>query len=166
MRDKTLLHDDDAVGLDLAIACRLLHHYKHAIDRAGRRGAAAVPELPEINWLDLSSRYKRLIEKHLIESADNSLQVRALYQFAAFALLDEQLGELFGYGPIVDDEANRAQASRALMAIGQFVNEAEIGEAIDRERKTPLPVDSHGSYILDQVRAALDRIQAGKGDAA
>lgn len=166
MTDTTLLHDEDAAGLDLAVACRLLHHYKQAVDRAGLRGAAAPPDLPEINWPGLASRYKQLIEKHLVESAQNPLQVRALYQFAVFALLDEQLGDLFGYGVIVDDEANRAQALRALMSIGEFVNEAEIDEAIDRERKTPLPAGSHGSYILDQMRAALDRIQAGKGEAA
>jgi hypothetical protein len=140
MTDTTLLHDDDAGGLDLAIACRLLHHYRHAIDRAGKRGVA-LPELPEVNWADIASRYKRLIDEHLVTSAENPLQVRALHQFAAFALLDEQLGNLFGYGPIVDDEENRAEAVRALTAIGQFINEAEIN-------------------------ATIDRIQAGKGDAA
>jgi hypothetical protein len=165
MSGTTRLHDDDAGALELAIACRLLHHYKHAIERAENRGAA-VSGLPEVVWLDIAKRHERLIDEHLRASAENPLQVRALHQFAAFALLDEQIGDLFGYGPIVDDEANRAQALRALMAIGQFVNEAEIDEAIDRERKTPLPDGSHGSYILDQMRAALDRIQAGKGGAA
>ena len=165
MTDSTLLHDEDAAGLDLAIACRLLHHFKHAVDRAMLRGAD-LTGLPVVNWPDLESMYLKLVDQHLTEVPQNPLQVAALHRFATFALLDEQLGKLSGAGPIVTDDKNRAEAISALLAIKEFVDDAEIGEAVDRGRKAPLPAGSHGNYILDQMRAALDRIAAGKGDIA
>jgi hypothetical protein len=106
--------------------------------------------------------HARLVEKHLIEVVQNPLQVGALHRFATFALLDEQLGKLSGAGPIVGDDKNRAEAICALLAINDFVGDAEINEAITRERKLPLPADSYGVHVLDKMRAALDDIQAGK----
>ncbi|MGH9591841.1 MAG: hypothetical protein ACRD5L_02025, partial [Bryobacteraceae bacterium] len=91
------MYDQIAGRLNLAIACRLLHHVKHAIDRSRRRGVD-VSGLPDIDWPAIRDRHQELIDHAIPEEAENALQVCALHHFAAFLLIDSQIGDLFGHG--------------------------------------------------------------------
>jgi len=154
-----ILHDPVAAALGQATALRLLHHYRHALEKAALHGAD-LSELPQFEWRrEIADRYARVLDSALPECAENGLQAKALHQFAAFALIDEEIGTLSGWGTL--DDQNRGQALRALLAIGDFMNRVEIDEAVERERKLPLPADSFGARILDEVRSALDRVAGG-----
>ena len=131
-----ILHDPVAAALGQATALRLLHHYRHALEKAALHGAD-LSELPQFEWRrEIADRYARVLDSALPECAENGLQAKALHQ-------------------------NRGQALRALLAIGDFMNRVEIDEAVERERKLPLPADSFGARILDEVREAIDRMAGG-----
>jgi hypothetical protein len=166
-RDPDHDHDEHASGLYRAMAlrfyCRYVDMRKHAEYRGSDlKGLHGV--LPTA--LNASDQYKAEVEEWLLETPATVDAALAMVEFAAVIAADKLVGEALRESGPVSDEMDAFHQMTALAAVGALLNERAMGEWLERERKKPLPDGSHGSHVLDQVRAALDGIQAGKGGPA
>jgi hypothetical protein len=131
--DNLLLKDATAAGIAHAVAWRLFYNYLHARERAETSGAD-VSRLPSMPWSEVDSRYRALVDEWLGETPDTARAVRAFVDFATATLIDRQISELFDVGSIVGDEQDREHAIRALMAIGNWLNQKEVAEYASKAR--------------------------------
>lgn len=146
-----------------ALALRCLSHYRSARNSVENYGGdlSHLVEPPAFDEID--ARYAERVHIVINEPPDTTSSEVAYLELAELIISDEISGH---EGRVMSHEEDLCCVQQILHWIIRKANNRGISEAIDRERKTPLPADSHGSYILDQMRAALDRIQAGKGGAA
>lgn len=146
-----------------ALALRCLSRYASARSKVEYHGGDLSHLVEPPAFDDIDARYAEQVRIVTTEQPDTASSELAYLELVEIIIADEISGH---EGRVMSHDADLCCAQQIVQWIIRAANNRDISEAIDRERKTPLPADSHGSYILDQMRAALDRIQAGEGGTA
>jgi hypothetical protein len=163
--NKTALNPDpQAAAAAEALALRRLSSYRAAKSAVEHYGGDASQMLEPPEYHDLEARYAEAMRTVVLEPPETASSELAYLELVEAIVTDAVAPNR--EGPLMGRDEDLCCALQILNWLHRLANDRDISEAIAKERKTPLPADSHGSYILDQMRAALDRIQAGKGDAA
>jgi hypothetical protein len=156
--------DTQAAAAAEAMALRRLSAYRAARDSVEYHGGDVSQLLEPPEYHDLELRYAEATRNVILEPPDTASSELAYLELVEAIIADAASSHR--EGPVMGADEDLCCALQILGWLRRSANDRDISAGIAEARKTPLPPDSHGSYILDQMRAALDRIQAGKGDAA